>query len=266
MAYGLRRDSVRGSFPGTVTARADHLVVNAHAIRTFHHERPQRIPWADAGVDVLLLSVGPDLPYLTGYRAMPLERLTMLVLPRDGDAADVRWFRGPSRNTLHFLNATDRGNTITMELPVSDEERSPSQIKRWTFDMNSRNDSFGEEVVSVSNGVLARMDDRYIDLAHLFLGVVTAGEGPAFEILLGAGLEPKALIDQVKTIQRADARTTGRDLAGRAREVILELLELAPDLRGEDYRVLSQALETLAAELRGRATLEPPASEPPFSG
>ena len=41
---------------------------------------------AELGVDVLLLSVGPDLPYLTGYEAMPLERLTMLVLPRTGDA------------------------------------------------------------------------------------------------------------------------------------------------------------------------------------
>ncbi len=41
------------------------------------------------GVDVVLLSVGPDLPYFTGYEAMPLERLTMLVLPRDGDATLV---------------------------------------------------------------------------------------------------------------------------------------------------------------------------------
>jgi len=39
-------------------------------------------------VDVLLLSVGHDLPYLTGYTAMPLERLTMLVVPRD-DAATM---------------------------------------------------------------------------------------------------------------------------------------------------------------------------------
>ena len=37
-------------------------------------------------VDVLLLSVGADLPYFTGYEAMPLERLTMLVLPHTGDA------------------------------------------------------------------------------------------------------------------------------------------------------------------------------------
>ena len=43
----------------------------------------------DLGVDVLLLSVGADLPYFTGYTAMPLERLTMLVLPRVGDATLV---------------------------------------------------------------------------------------------------------------------------------------------------------------------------------
>jgi Xaa-Pro aminopeptidase len=40
---------------------------------------------ADVGVDALLLSLGADLPWLTGYEAMPLERLTMLVLPADGD-------------------------------------------------------------------------------------------------------------------------------------------------------------------------------------
>jgi len=42
-----------------------------------------RVAMAEQGVDVLLVSVGHDLPYLTGYEAMPLERLTMLVVPRD---------------------------------------------------------------------------------------------------------------------------------------------------------------------------------------
>ena len=41
------------------------------------------------GVDVLLLSTGADLPYLTGYEAMPLERLTMLVVRVDADAVLV---------------------------------------------------------------------------------------------------------------------------------------------------------------------------------
>jgi Xaa-Pro aminopeptidase len=43
----------------------------------------------ELGVDVLLLSIGADLPWLTGYEALETERLTMLVLQRDGDATLV---------------------------------------------------------------------------------------------------------------------------------------------------------------------------------
>ena len=39
---------------------------------------------AGRGVDALLLSLGADLPWVTGYVAMPLERLTMLVVPAAG--------------------------------------------------------------------------------------------------------------------------------------------------------------------------------------
>ena len=44
---------------------------------------------AELGVDTLLLSVGADLPWLCGYEAMPLERLTMLVVPREETATLV---------------------------------------------------------------------------------------------------------------------------------------------------------------------------------
>ncbi|HSV67330.1 MAG TPA: Xaa-Pro peptidase family protein [Mycobacteriales bacterium] len=40
---------------------------------------------ADAGLDALLITPGADLRYLTGYAAMPLERLTCLVLPVAGE-------------------------------------------------------------------------------------------------------------------------------------------------------------------------------------
>ncbi|HVT68580.1 MAG TPA: Xaa-Pro peptidase family protein, partial [Trebonia sp.] len=39
----------------------------------------------DAGVDALLVSPGADLRYLTGYQALPLERLTCLVVPAETD-------------------------------------------------------------------------------------------------------------------------------------------------------------------------------------
>jgi Xaa-Pro aminopeptidase len=47
-----------------------------------HLDRLQRLSDAVAtgDVDAALIGVGPDLQYLTGYRAMPLERLTMLAV------------------------------------------------------------------------------------------------------------------------------------------------------------------------------------------
>ena len=48
-----------------------------------------RAAMAEQEIDTLLLSVGHDLPYLSGYTAMPLERLTMLVVPRGAGATMV---------------------------------------------------------------------------------------------------------------------------------------------------------------------------------
>ena len=66
------------------------------------------------GVDVLLLSHGADLPWLTGYRAMPLERLTLLVLPTAGDPVLVV----PG---LEAPRVADGGDLFTVR-PWSDDE------------------------------------------------------------------------------------------------------------------------------------------------
>lgn len=52
-----------------------------------HARRVERLKaaMADQEVDLVLLSVGADLPYFTGYEAMPSERLTVLVVRQDKD-------------------------------------------------------------------------------------------------------------------------------------------------------------------------------------
>ena len=86
MAYGLRRDSIRGTFAGTVTARPDSLVVNDQAIRVFNQSRPERIPWADAGVDVVIEATGAF---------------------RSGDAARRHITHGGARKVLISASAED---------------------------------------------------------------------------------------------------------------------------------------------------------------
>ncbi len=48
-----------------------------------------RVQLEEHGADALLVTPGSDLQYLTGYDAVPLERLTCLVVPRDGEPALV---------------------------------------------------------------------------------------------------------------------------------------------------------------------------------
>src|SRR5215218_5528553 len=61
-------------------ATASALTARMEAVRT---------RMTQMGVDTIMLSAGADLPWLTGYTAMPLERLTMLILPSEGDAVLV---------------------------------------------------------------------------------------------------------------------------------------------------------------------------------
>jgi Xaa-Pro aminopeptidase len=82
---------------------------------------------AAAEVDVVLLSVGADLPYLTGYEAMPLERLTMLVLPLQGDArlvvAQLEAPRVAPRPDFEIVPWSEPGDPIALVAGMVGEAR-----------------------------------------------------------------------------------------------------------------------------------------------
>jgi glyceraldehyde 3-phosphate dehydrogenase len=99
MAYGLRRDSIRGAFPGTVTARGDHLVVNDHAIRVFHQERPERIPWAEAGVDVVIEATGRFRAGTTARKHISHGGARKVVISASADDPDAFLVYGANHDT-----------------------------------------------------------------------------------------------------------------------------------------------------------------------
>ncbi|MEP6639623.1 MAG: Xaa-Pro peptidase family protein [Chloroflexota bacterium] len=59
------------------------------AVRYIERIRAAQRLAEEAGLAAILVGVGADLRYLTGYPAMPLERLTMLVIPASGEPALV---------------------------------------------------------------------------------------------------------------------------------------------------------------------------------
>jgi carotenoid cleavage dioxygenase-like enzyme len=98
------------------------------------------------------------------------------ILPRDGDVKDVRWFRGPAGvSAYHVMNSFDEDGKVHLDLCLSETNAFPfirddSEIKReqweigggfirWTFDMNSPEDTMQTRVLGPP-GDLPRIRDQ----------------------------------------------------------------------------------------------------------
>jgi len=99
------------------------------------------------------------------------------VLPRDGDAADVRWFRAPCQFVSHVMNAFEDGFRIRLDVPVAasnafpffpdvsgarfDPRKADFRLQRWTLDLSSKGEGVAEAVLSPVTGEFPRIDERY---------------------------------------------------------------------------------------------------------
>jgi carotenoid cleavage dioxygenase-like enzyme len=108
------------------------------------------------------------------------------VMPRDGEARDLRWFKGPTRAIVHTFNARSQGNKVVLEAPTFDSTPFPffppidgtpwdpskarALIRRVTFDMSSKRDSYEEEILYQQplGNDLVRIDTRYVSLPHRY--------------------------------------------------------------------------------------------------
>lgn len=109
------------------------------------------------------------------------------VIPRQGTAKDVRFFRAPNGFPGHTINSFEEGNKLYLDLPVVNdnvfwffpdaEGKAPApetlrtEIVRWTFDMGSRSDKPEAKVISNFAGEFPHVDDRYVGqpYRHAFL-------------------------------------------------------------------------------------------------
>ena len=93
-----------------------------------------------AGIDAFLIGVGADLRYLAGYPAMPLERLTMLVVPARGapalvvprlEAAPARLCPPAASGDLPVVTWEEGGDAyaVVADLVLASERGSPSDLR-----------------------------------------------------------------------------------------------------------------------------------------
>lgn len=107
----------------------------------------------------------------------------LLVLPRKGDAKDIKIFKRPNLFCSHVMNAFNDGSKIYFDTPVAKNNMFPffpdihgapfnrdeakSYMTRWTVDYNSKGDEFEkDEQLSQLFSEFPRIDDRYATQPH----------------------------------------------------------------------------------------------------
>lgn len=105
------------------------------------------------------------------------------VLPRDGEARDIRWFTAPNLFASHVMNAFNDGTKIHFDVPEARNNMFPffpdvhgapfdppgaaSFLTRWTVDMAAKGDGFeSRERLAPFIGEFPRIDDRYATLPY----------------------------------------------------------------------------------------------------
>lgn len=116
-----------------------------------------------------------------GYAWEPEKGTHVAVLPRDGTAADVRWFHGPACYVFHPFNGfdTDDGRIVCDMMqydapplfpdangqPVR-PERTGARPVRWSFDLSSPAASYTEQPLGDLAGEFPRQDERFAMLPY----------------------------------------------------------------------------------------------------
>jgi len=148
----------------------------------------------ERNVDALILSLGHDLPYLTGYHAMPLERLTLLVVPANGSSTmliprleALRVGPMPSVFSLHPWDETEDPVAIASTV-LGDAHTIAVGDQMWSrflVDLITHRDSKYVRSVEVMEPLRSRKDEAEIaalqaaaDAADRVAAQLHAGEIP----------------------------------------------------------------------------------------
>jgi carotenoid cleavage dioxygenase len=106
-------------------------------------------------------------------------------MPREGTAAEVRWFDVEPCYVFHPLNAYDDGDNVVVDVlrhpkmfdrDFSGPNEGPSILHRWTVDLNAG--KVREDQLDDHGQEFPRVDERLVGKQHRFGYSVTIENGP----------------------------------------------------------------------------------------
>ncbi len=191
---------------GTISPDMSFHVVDRHG--TLTRSETFEAPYAAMVHDFMVTKdhvIFPIMP-LTGSleRAMqgapvyawePEKGTHIGIMPRNGNVAQMRWFKGEPGYVFHPMNAHSDGDTVVCDVceceaaplfPLpdgtpGDPRKAIPRLTRWTFDLGRNTDDFKSERLNDVPCEFPRLDERRTGLPYRY-GYVACDSNPEFRI------------------------------------------------------------------------------------
>jgi carotenoid cleavage dioxygenase len=125
------------------------------------------------------------------YQWHPDKNTHVALVPRNGTARDIRWFRGPAMSAGHMMNAHREGSKVHLDLclyegncfpffPTPAGEVTapvPPHLTRLTFDLARNDGQMEQRQLMLNICEMPRTDDRYQGQSYRH-GYVIVNRGP----------------------------------------------------------------------------------------
>src|SRR5437016_282122 len=173
LAHLLKYDSVHGRFGGTVEARGDAIVVNGKPIKVSAIKEPEKLPWKDLGVELVLESTGrfTDRDAAAKHLAAGAKKV-VISAPAKGE--DITIVMGV--NHRKYDPAKHHG--ISMRVPTPDVSLVDLTVEvEQAATVEQVNGAFKEAAGSSLKGILEVSDEPLVSsdyMGSLYSSVVDA--------------------------------------------------------------------------------------------
>ena len=256
----FKHDSTYGTFPGTVVAEGDELVINGKRIKVLAAKDPAELPWAAMGVDIVVESTGifTDATKAAAHRTAGAKKVIISAPAKNEDVTIVLGVNDDRYDPLKHHIISNASCTTNCLAPAAKVVMDAFGIRRglmttmhsYTNDQRildvahkdpRRARAAGQNMIPTTTGAATALALVIPELKGKFDGYSVRVPTPTVSLIdFTAELDRPATVEQINDAFRAAASGPMKGILGVSEEPLV-----SSDFRGDSRSAIIDSASTM---------------------
>ncbi len=256
----FKHDSTYGTFPGTVVAEGDELVINGKRIKVLAAKDPAELPWGEMGVDIVVESTGifTDATKAAAHRTAGAKKVIISAPAKNEDVTIVLGVNDDRYDPLKHHIISNASCTTNCLAPAAKVVMDSFGIRRglmttmhsYTNDQRildvahrdpRRARAAGQNMIPTTTGAASALALVIPELKGKFDGYSVRVPTPTVSLIdFTAELDRPATVEQINDAFRTAARGSMKGILGVSDDPLV-----SSDFRGDSRSAIIDSASTM---------------------